>query len=247
MSKNEHMHASEQIVGAHRPTAGTPSLAQGVYGDGGNLELVVPDTEDGIWVFWFNADAADAAYESVRPGTWSDGLRFADGDRWLDAWIVQSTLGPDHLEALALRDNGAVVSWFWSPEHGFQRRDAEVATGATAIALAHEAGVLVATVRDADGERHLRAGVEDYPARQWAAATDGPALRDPLAAERLAGTGVDLSDVDAATIRSARSTRLGGTLELTWRDSSGRVHHLGVHDSSAWCYCSRCSTVFENM
>ncbi|MGO7984214.1 hypothetical protein ACC691_41005, partial [Rhizobium johnstonii] len=57
MSKNKQMLSNSiVVVGAERPTSGAVSLAQGVYGARGNLELVACDSTDGLWVFWFNSD-----------------------------------------------------------------------------------------------------------------------------------------------------------------------------------------------
>ena len=44
---------------------GVPGLVQGVYGEVGNLELVVPGA-DGLWVYWFNADPVDHRREAPR-------------------------------------------------------------------------------------------------------------------------------------------------------------------------------------
>ena len=35
---------------------GRPGLTQGRYGAMGNLELVAPAVDDGLWVGWFNRD-----------------------------------------------------------------------------------------------------------------------------------------------------------------------------------------------
>ncbi len=131
------MRASDAvIVGPDRPTAGAVSLIQGVYGARGNLELVACDVEDGLWVFWFNADldTDPPADSDVPPGSWSAGLAFAAGRRYRQAQILQSVLGPDHLELVALTADGVLESWYWSPAPGFQRRDPAVAVGVSASA-----------------------------------------------------------------------------------------------------------------
>ena len=148
MSKNKQMHSQNiTIVGPDRLTSGAVSLTQGVYGPQGNLELLACDAADGLWVFWFNADRADDPLTTpdVPPGSWSAGLSFAAGTRYLDAQIVQSTLGPDHLEVDALTDTGSLESWYWSPGPGFQRRAGVVAERVRAFRLTHRDGELEVT------------------------------------------------------------------------------------------------------
>jgi len=229
MSKNKHMLSNHIIeVGAERRTAGPVSLAQGVYGTRGNLELIACDAEDGLWVFWFNADDPDEPTTSpdVPPGSWSGGLAFAQGHRYVDAQIVQSTLGPDHLEVLALTSDGVLQSWFWSPGPGFRRRDADAADHVTAFTLTHDDGTLHARITDAGGtERMLESAPEGYPERSWRGIRSS-AAQPPSAAAQLSALGID--DVVPDTARVALSTRDGGTTELTWRDAGGRIRHLGV-------------------
>jgi hypothetical protein len=226
MSKNDHMLSPTILtVGASRATAGAVSLAQGVYGARGNLELVACDATDGLWVFWFNANLDGDPIEApdVPPGSWSAGLHFASGHRYVDAQIVQSTLGPDHLEVLALADDGVLQSWYWSPGPGFQRRATDAATGVTVFHLVHADGTLRVTADD----RHLVSTPDDYPDREWTDAPSGPgAVPEVAPPARVAASGVELG-----TVRIARSNRLGGTTEYTWRDRSGRIRHLGVQNA----------------
>lgn len=230
MSKNAQMLSPHPVViAADRRTRGPASIAQGVYGRRGNLELLACDAEDGLWVFWFNADLDTDPVDApdVPPGTWSNGLRFATGIRYLDAVILQSVLGPDHLEVLALTDEGELESWFWSPGPGFQRREGIVAAAVHRFVAEIEGGVISVTA-DADGrERHLRSDAEDYPRRTWADASDGPAIEDDEHARRmLAQAGI--TQVGADTVRSTASTRCGGTDEIVWRDAAGELRHVGV-------------------
>jgi hypothetical protein len=221
VSKNEQVRA--QRIGADRSTTGMPSLVQGVYGSRGNLELVVPDADDGCWVFWFNADHADdpPASPDVPPGTWSAGLRFAPGTRYVAASIHQIPLGPDHLEVLALADDGALESWWWSPGPGFQRREPDAASGVTTFdAWSDEAGGLHVLI---DGERRVTASPLGYPERRWReGGAERPAPYDAEAALR------GVTDVAPGTAVAARSTRDGGTLELAWRDTAGALWHAGA-------------------
>ncbi len=231
MSKNKQMH-SEIImtVGGNRPIAGRVSLTQGVYGARGNLELVACDATDGLWVFWFNADGPDDPLDTpdVPPGHWSTGLAFAPGSRYRDAQIVQSTLGPDHLEVLALTDDGVLESWYWSPGPGFQRRGTDAAVSVRRFRLAHRDGILTADIERADGTiAVVTSDGEHYPQRIWTSAEGAAVVDDPSAEEMLRAHGI--RDVVEGTARAARSTRDGGTTELTWRDRRG-IRHLGIRD-----------------
>ena len=231
MSKNKHMHSEPGVVGTeHIRTAGAPSLVQGVYGARGNLELVTCDEVDGLWVFWFNADRDTDPLETpdVPPRRWSAGLHFAAGHRYLDAQILQSSLGPDHLEVLALDADGTLQSWYWSPGPGFQRRVTDAAAGVAAFGAAHDRGSVLVTLRDdAGGVRSLVSPPRGYPSRAWLPAESGPSLETD-ARDSVAAAGIALETVVAGTARSAVSTRDGGTTELTWRDAGGGIRHLGV-------------------
>ncbi|WP_157543539.1 hypothetical protein [Microbacterium sp. CCH5-D1] len=216
-------------IGSDRHTSGPVSLAQGVYGTRGNLELVACDTADGLWVFWFNADHPDDPLDTpdVPPGRWSAGLSFASGRRYLDAQIVQSTLGPHHLEVLARNDEGSLESWFWSPGPGFARRDTDAAASVSRFRLTHQDGVLRVDLAREDGTTAvLSSGVDGYPDRTWMPVDEPADVDDALAAALLSRHGI--SDVVEGTARAADSTRRGGTIELTWRDRSGRIRHLGL-------------------
>lgn len=238
MSKNKHM-LSEQIaaVDPAQRTTGGATIAQGVYGARGNLELIACDQRDGLWVFWFNADCESdpPAAPDVPPGRWSSGLAFANGVRYRDAWIAQSPLGPDHLEALALRADGVLESWYWSPGPGFQRRTTPVAAGVAHFRAVHRDGSVAIELTDEAGRtRHLLSTPNGYPARTWRETRAAFAPADPAAdLALLTAAGVDPATVVTDTVRSAASTRAGGTVELIWRDPAGRLHHLGVPRSPA--------------
>lgn len=231
MSKNKHMLPCRPIeVAPTIATSGPVCLVQGVYGARGNLELVACDPTDGLWVFWFNAglDNDPPATPEVPPGHWSAGLRFAQGARYLDAQILQSALGPDHLEVLALADDGALHSWYWSPGPGFRRRVTDAAGGVARFSAAHDAGALRVTVADEAGaEHHLESTPQGYPDRAWHWAEDGPALDIDATAEVVAA-GIDPACIQPGTARRASSSRAGGTTELTWRDAGGGIRHLGI-------------------
>lgn len=231
MSKNGQMLSSHSVVvGPSRATAGPVGLVQGVYGARGNLELVACDAADGVWVFWFNSDLDTDPLETpdVPPGSWSEGLHFAAGTRYVDAQILQSTLGPSHLEVLALAADGVLQSWYWSPGPGFQRRTTDAATAVVRFGASHADGALHVTIEDVDGAvRHVMSSPDGYPARGWVAASDGPALPAD-ATEAVVAAGVDRRGVVAGTARAAVSRRDGGAIELTWRDAAGDIRHLAV-------------------
>ncbi len=232
MSKNKQM-LSETImtVGPFTPTTGPASLVQGVYGARGNLELVACDDTDGLWVFWFNSDLPDDPGEApdVQTGSWSSGLAFAQGARYRQAQILQSTVGPDHLEVLALRDDGVLESWYWSPGLGFQRRPNAVADGVGRFTARHHDGRITVTMTDGGTERALTSGTQGYPERAWAVAQTGPVIDDGSeAAAVLRAAGIAPADVAEGSARAARSDRDGGRIELTWRDSDDRLRHLAI-------------------
>lgn len=97
--------------------AGSPGLAQGAYGDVGNLELAVPAADDGIWVFWFNADRVEH-HAGAAQGCWSGGLHVFAGHRVEAARITQVQAGPRYLELLALSAQ-VLHRLYWTPERGF--------------------------------------------------------------------------------------------------------------------------------
>lgn len=197
MSKNEQM----RLV-TPRPTRGTPSLAQGVYGDAGNLELIVADAVDGLWVFWFNSDAPGTdPVSGVAPGEWSGGLLFAEGTAYVSAVIHQTRRGPDYLEVVATTEHGSAESWYWSPGPGFQRRGVIEAHGMPVL-TEHEGGFILQL-----DDRVFTASAAAYPQLEWAEAT--PAAVDP------------------GTLRVALSSRGGGMLELTYL-AGGAPHHDSV-------------------
>lgn len=228
MSKNKQMRPDFiNTVGAEHATAGPACLVQGAYGSCGNLELVACDATDGLWVFWFNADDADAPLQApdVPPGQWSTGLAFAAGRRYVDAQIVQSTFGPNHLEVVALTDDGTLESWYWSPGPGFQRRDCEVATAVRRFLLEHHDGILRVVIDRHDGVAAVAtSGVDEYPDRVWREAPLEEFPDDDRAARMLSARGI--VDVLDGTARRASSTRDGGMIEFTWRDTQGRIRHL---------------------
>ena len=115
------------------PAQGVHAVIQGSYGEVGNLELVVPDPLDGLWVYWRNNDAHD-----IRPGAvaggWSAGLRFAQGARYGTVSVLQTRHGPNNIEVIAI-SNAAAHRIFWNPETGFSSADCVGTTQTVAASL----------------------------------------------------------------------------------------------------------------
>lgn len=99
---------------------GGVGLAQGRYGIRGNLEFVLCDEQDGLWVLWFNSDPQETspAPGGPPPGEWSGALRFATGRRYDEVAVLQSRHGPHHLELIA-RSDATTHRLRWSPEAAF--------------------------------------------------------------------------------------------------------------------------------
>ncbi|MET4780569.1 hypothetical protein [Glaciihabitans sp. UYNi722] len=244
MSKTVQMSSAERslgslIPGADRSTVGAASLVQGVYGHRGNLELVVRDSVDGLWVFWFNANLpGDPETDPEVPaGHWSVGLRFARDARYTQAAIFQGVRGPNHLEVLALDDAGTLQSWYWSPEWAFRRRAENPASEVAAFSAAQQDdGALLIDLTERDGTlRLVVAGPNEYPSRTWAPvdrSTDlGATLAELLVPEPSIPPDVQLRtvgiyDIQSGTARSSISTRDGGSTELIWRGTDGGMRHL---------------------
>jgi len=107
----------ERVETALPPVTGRPGLTQGRYGDRGNLELVAPAVDGGMWVLWFNADETEHR-SGAAVGEWSGALHFGDAGTVRQAVVTQVAHGPDFLEVIALGD-GRAARWFWTPADGF--------------------------------------------------------------------------------------------------------------------------------
>jgi hypothetical protein len=232
--------------------SGRPTVVQGAYGQHGNLELVYPDPAEGLWVCWFNnddtadtADAADdaddndddaAASSGVAPRAWSSGLRFADGETYTGASIVQATLGPDYLEVAASAAGGALERWTWSPDAGFRRRDvftAEFAGRLTDPHIAETPDGFLACVRSGGSAWVWRGDASAYPRVAWSRAERYPL---PPSASTWAAAAVD-GRVRAAAVTASGVTVSDDLASGSWRDLSGAVP---AHPSAlAWVAGSR--------
>ncbi|MGW6060462.1 hypothetical protein [Streptomyces sp. NPDC055189] len=146
-------------------------LAQGRYGVRGNIELVLCDDRDGLWVLWFNSDPQDTSPEpgGPPPGEWSGALRFATGRRYDEVGVVQSRHGPHHLELLA-RSGDTTHRLRWSPEAAFTAEQPPPTGPARTADTAETAnGSPWTGVLTKDGEpRLLRADTTAYPRLTWA-------------------------------------------------------------------------------
>ncbi|WP_306317007.1 MULTISPECIES: hypothetical protein [unclassified Streptomyces] len=149
-------------------------LAQGRYGVRGNLELVLCDEDDGLWVLWFNSDPQDTAPApgGPPPGEWSGALRFATGRRYDDVGVLQSRHGPHHLE-LTARCGDSSHRLRWSPEAAFTTEPPPPGGPARAVTATETAnGTLWTGFLGTDGEpRLLRADTSAYPHLTWSDAT----------------------------------------------------------------------------
>ena len=186
--------ADQESIEAHvehcplPPVRGVPGLAQGVYGEAGNLELVVPG-DDGLWVFWFNADPVDHHQGAVRD-RWSGGLNFARGRRFRAATITQMECGPNFLEVLAVQDAGetegdqpSIHRFYWTPVDGFVNGGV-VATGVSVSPMLQDGPTALFTVTDESGRsREFGGDLTSYPSVVWQPderTPDGPSDQSEL-------------------------------------------------------------------
>jgi len=201
------------------PAHGTHGLAQSRYGARGNLELVVPDREDGLWVYWRNT-----ADEDVRPGAvaggWSAGLHFGVGRRYDHAAVLQTRHGPDFVEVVAGAD-GRVERTFWSPGDGFSQPE-HAWDGDGALTL-HEAPEHPWPIRASCATGTFVADTARYPTLAWSPA---PPLADDLPRLPLELLG----PFDA--ISACRSTLDGGRIEVVLRRGS-LLHHCALDGAAS--------------
>lgn len=158
-----------QLLSQSLPSVcGRPGLTQGVYGDRGNLELVAPAEDGGIWVFWFNADAIDRR-SGPLPGSWSGGLHFAGVRPVRAVAITQVSQGPDFLEVIVLSDAGA-ERYYWTPAAGFIDAGILIPYARAVSALAVNAdgsSFRLAAVSPAGEALRLTAQTASYPHLDW--------------------------------------------------------------------------------
>ncbi|WP_407562850.1 hypothetical protein [Streptomyces sp. 184] len=186
---------------------GAPGLAQGRYGERGNFELVAPDPDDGLWVFWHNNDLpvpGAATVPGPPPGRWSGGLHFARGHRFDSVCVLQSRNGPDHLELLA-RESTVVHRFRWSPAPAFTH-EGELpvrAGGAPALAETPD-GTLHALVPLPDGgATWLTARPDTYPALDWQRRQPRPFAEAERVLTAAAGTGGPYTDSPVGVLGTA--------------------------------------------
>ncbi|MGC5395232.1 hypothetical protein ACPXCP_05700 [Streptomyces sp. DT20] len=155
-------------------------LTQGRYGARGNLELMLCDERDGLWVLWFNCDPETAAPDpgGPPPGEWSGGLRFATGHRYDEVTVVQSGHGPHHLEIVA-RSGATPHRLRWSPEAAFTVEAPPPGGAASSVAEAEGPdGVLWVGALGVDGvPRLFRADTTAYPRLTWREEPAAPSRR----------------------------------------------------------------------
>jgi hypothetical protein len=214
------------------PTTGSPGLVQGAYGDSGNLELVVPASDQGFWVFWFNADPVEH-HTGAALRCWSGGLH-VPGPPVHAARITQLRAGPRYLEVLSC-GGGALYRQYWTPDAGFVDAGA-VATGGSVLAcsaVAESDGALHAYAAHDDGSLvHLQASLAAYPHLAWTATPrDGRADRVELV--ELDGTlVVTTATATGLWARAVRTRAATVGIDRAGRvqvETAGRVEHPWPH------------------
>lgn len=201
------------------PVAGEPGLTQGAYGDHGNLELVVPAVDAGIWVLWHNADPPGgiAPAAGPPPRRWSGALHFAgDLDRVDVARIAQVSHGPRFLEVSAVAD-GRAHRLYWTPTDGFLPGGllADDARDVSAITELPD-GRLACVVTTAAGHAvRLVAAVDRYPVLQWDRSPVLPGVR---------ADATDGPDAPADAVTVARTTLDGGRRDAVLRRGDRLFH-----------------------
>jgi hypothetical protein len=146
---------------------GRPGLTQGRYGAAGNLELVAPAVDDGLWVGWFNRDPVES-HSGAAIQRWSGAMRFAHGHRYVSADVTQVDAGPDFLEVVALTTGGTLRRHVRSPGPGFVDRGELAGAIASCSALVQSPvdGSLQVAVAGLDGRVRILHGSpgQAYPA-----------------------------------------------------------------------------------
>jgi len=206
------------------PLAGRPGVAQGSYGERGNLELVCPDPDNGFWVLWWNADRTDAR-SGARPGAWSGGLLVPTGHRHTSAAITQLQRGPAYLEVVLAGPEG-VHRTTWSPEGGFWPVGQVAVAGSASRVVEPPLGdALHLLVGSPSSVLHLHGSTTEYPAVDWAASPLPGAANRPDA----------LSADGAEGLLAVAATGAAGLVALRWRPATGwsDALPLGLDPASA--------------
>lgn len=155
-----------RLVAAFPMVTGAAGLTQSVYGDVGNLELVVPDSVRGFWVFWFNADEMEH-HHGAAVGCWSAGLFVDTGNPLTALRISQLRAGQRALEVSA-RSGDGIERWTWTAASGFTS-SGQVRTRPARIAspIVEDGDELHMLVLDDQGVAHLIADAVRYPEAEW--------------------------------------------------------------------------------
>ncbi len=186
----------------------------------GNLELVAPAVDDGLWVGWFNLDPEET-WSGAAVGAWSAASRFASGHRYVSADVTQVDAGPDFLEVVALTTDGTVRRHVWSPGPGFVDHGelARSVTSCSALAQLSD-GSLSLTITGPDGQVRVLAATPDHAYPALTLVETIPA-QDARPARR--------------TDRAEAEVRVDGRIEqhaVTRRGSSLWHHVTGARDGS---------------
>lgn len=160
------MTSAHVVVAEVPPVAGAVGLVQGRYGAAGNLELVAPAADTGLWVFWFNADPGDTCSGALRR-EWSGGLHFGPDTSVGWAWITQMRAGPDFLEVLAACGTD-VHRYMWTPSDGFADRGVIAHDVTSCSSVVESSNRLHLLITGGDGQlTQASADIQGYPDLDW--------------------------------------------------------------------------------
>jgi hypothetical protein len=203
------------------PLTGRPGVAQGGYGQRGNLELVCPDPDTGFWVLWWNADPADAR-TGARPGAWSGGLHVPTGHRHSSTAITQLRRGPSFLEVVLAGPDG-VHRTTWSPDGGFSPVS-RVAAGAAASRLVEPplGDALHLLVASPSSVLHVTGGAAAYPDLGWSGS--------PISAGQVPPTALSPDGAEGLVAVTAAG---GGVVTARWGPATGWTEPVPLHLDTA--------------
>ena len=214
----------ELVRQAWPPVAGRPGLTQGRYGTTGNLELVAPAVDDGLWVGWFNLDPEET-WSGAAVGAWSAASRFASGHRYVSADVTQVDAGPDFLEVVALTTDGTVRRHVWSPGPGFVDHGelARSVTSCSALVQLPD-GTLCVTMTGPEDRVRVLAGMPGhaYPELIFVEVTPADVVQEARPASRTEQADrTDQADAEVRVggrVEQHTVTRRGGSL---WHQVTG--------------------------
>ena len=208
---------------------GSPGLAQGAYGEHGNLELVCPAAAGGFWVLWFDVE-------------WHLGLHVPSAAPLHCVRVTQVAEGPRFLEVVG-RAGTSVHRQFWTPTDGF------VAAGQVAVSevdpsrvVAHGGGFHL-LCQQRGSVVLVTAATAAYPTLEWGVqdvvcpAADVTSLDLGVVDGALAAL-VVAGDTAVLHVRGESGWRPMRTLPGRWREAvlaTPLVAGLDEHGRVVWC------------